>query len=211
MMDYARHDTHYLKPLSDRLRSELEAKGRLSWHQESCARLIQDCSQGRPPDPDQIWRVKGSHKLNRAALAVLREVWHWREIEAIGANRPPFFILQHDALVAVSAAAVAGQPVAPLLPRNFHERRRNALQKAITTGLALPPGEHPQHIQTTSRRLSDAVKRRTVELQKHRDARAADLGLDPTLIASRATLLDLAEDWPQASLKLMNWQRDLLK
>src|SRR5262252_6802261 len=33
---YARNDTHYLKPLSDRLRGDLEAKGRLEWHRESC-------------------------------------------------------------------------------------------------------------------------------------------------------------------------------
>ena len=40
MERYARNDTHYLKPLADRLTPELEAKGRLAWHQEFCARLI---------------------------------------------------------------------------------------------------------------------------------------------------------------------------
>src|SRR6266446_9379056 len=42
MTRYARNDTHYLKPLAERLKPELEAKGRLAWHQESCARLITD-------------------------------------------------------------------------------------------------------------------------------------------------------------------------
>jgi hypothetical protein len=36
------------------------------------------------------------------------------------------------------------------------------------------------------------------------------LDLDPTLIASRATLLALAEDWNSHQGGLMDWQRDLL-
>src|SRR6185436_398769 len=36
---YARNDTHFLKPLADKLRAELESGGRLAWHEESCARL----------------------------------------------------------------------------------------------------------------------------------------------------------------------------
>src|SRR5208282_2724272 len=53
---YARNDTHHLKPLSDKLKLELQQKGRLAWHRESCARLIEECS--RPPvvDADSVWR-----------------------------------------------------------------------------------------------------------------------------------------------------------
>ena len=43
---YARNDTHYLKPLADQLKADLEAKGRLAWHQESCARLIAELHPG---------------------------------------------------------------------------------------------------------------------------------------------------------------------
>ena len=71
---YARNDTHYLKPLADKLKAALEAKGRLAWHQESCARLIEDCSRPAVVDTDAVWRVKGSSILGRAALAVLREI-----------------------------------------------------------------------------------------------------------------------------------------
>ncbi len=45
METYARNDTHHLKPLADRLKLELQQKGRLAWHQESCARLIAECSK----------------------------------------------------------------------------------------------------------------------------------------------------------------------
>ena len=91
---YARNDTHYLKPLADKLKLELQQKGRLAWHQESCARLIAETSQPPVVDADSAWRIKGSSRLGRPALAVLRELWQWREQEAVAANRPPFFILR---------------------------------------------------------------------------------------------------------------------
>src|ERR1700735_1141953 len=65
---YARNDTHHLKPLTDKLKLELQTKNRLAWHQESCARLITDCSQPVIVDEDAIWRIKGSTFLERGAL-----------------------------------------------------------------------------------------------------------------------------------------------
>jgi hypothetical protein len=53
--------------------------------------------------------------------------------------------------------------------------------------------------------------RRYCELEKRRNTRAHELGIDPTLIASRATLSELAHDWNQHAPELMNWQRELLK
>ena len=87
MEAYAKNDTHYLKPLVNLLSAELKAKGRLAWHQQSCARLITDCSVLREADLDNVWRVKGSHHLPPAAMAVLREIWRWREEEAVACNK----------------------------------------------------------------------------------------------------------------------------
>ena len=213
METYARHDTHYLKPLADRLKLELEHKGRLAWHQESCARLIVETS--RPPvvDGDSVWRVKGSFRLGRPALAVLREVWQWREREALAANRPPFFVLTHDKLVAIAAAAAARRPVEPLLPPRLagSSRRRDGLAAAIKTGLQLSADRHPDFLRPKGHRPTEAEMRRYRELEKIRNARAHRLGIDPTLIASRATLGELARDWHKHAPDLMNWQHELLK
>jgi ribonuclease D len=211
MENYARNDTHHLKPLADRLRADLAAKGRLEWQKESCARLIRDCAEIVPPNLDLMWRIKGSHKLNGTGLAVLREIWHWREFEAIDANKPPYFIMPHEKLVELSAAAAMGRPLDPLISRRFSSHRRSGLEAALRQGLALPAAKRPEPIRQTFRRISDATKRRMAELQKKRDARATELGIDPTLIASRAVLLDLAEDWARHQAELMAWQRELLK
>jgi ribonuclease D len=81
---------------------------------------------------------------------------------------------------------------------------------AIARGQSLSPDHHPKPLRRICRRPSEGERRRFAELQKHRDAHAAKLGIDPTLIASRGVLSDLAHDWDQHAVELMNWQRDLL-
>jgi ribonuclease D len=210
MIRYARDDTRFLKPLADTLKGELEIKGRLSWHKECCAKLIADCALDRPPDMDSIWRIKGSNVLSRPGLAVLRELWGWREEEAIHSNRPPFFVLSHDSLVSLAAAAATQRSIDTLIPRQLSERRRNGVMKAVARGLGISPDDHPRFLTKTSRRASDAEKKRFSELQTRRDRRAEELKLDPTVIASRGTLSDLAYDWERNAPNLMDWQKTLL-
>ena len=211
METYARNDTHHLKALSDKLKLELQHKNRLGWHQESCARLIAECSQPPVVDGDSVWRVKGSHALNRHALAVMRELWRWRETEAIAANRPPFFIMSHEKLVDIAVAVAAHQPVEPLLSPRMSPRRRDSLAAAVKIALQLSADQHPEILRHKGHRLTEAEMRRYRELEKRRDAHAHKLGIDPTLIAPRATLGDLARDWDKYASELMNWQRELLQ
>ncbi len=210
METYARNDTHHLRRLSTRLTAELTEKYRLTWHQESCARLIEECTRPQPVDED-AWRLKGSHALSRAGMAVLRELWRWRETEAIAANRPPFFILSHDALVNIAGAAAGHRPVDPLVPRYLSPARRARLSEAIKVGLQIPPDQHPHPPVRGGRRPSETERRRFDEIQKRRDARAHALDIDPTLIASRAVIGDLARNWDENIVTLMKWQQELLK
>lgn len=211
MENYARNDTHYLKPLSDILREQLRQKQRLGWAEQSCDRLIAECAIAAQAEPDLVWRVRGANKLAPRSLAVLREIWRWREEEALGGNRPPYFVLTHETLVEIAAAAAGETHFDALLPRHFSPRRREGLQRAIEKGLALAPGDHPEPLRCTARRQSDAERQRFLALERRRNLRATELGLDPTLIASRATLLSLATDWDRSQQDLMSWQRDLLR
>jgi ribonuclease D len=208
---YARNDTHYLKLLSDKLKSALEAKGRLAWHQESCARLIVECSQPPVVDADFVWRVKGSSILSRPALAILRELWQWREKEAVAYCRPPFFILSHERMVDIADAAAARQPFEKILPPKMSPRRRETLLEAVKIGLAISADKHPEVLRHKFHRPNEAEFRRFRELEKIRNAHAYKLEIDPTLIASKATLGNLSRDWDKHASELMNWQRELLK
>lgn len=209
MEEYARNDTRFLKALSDLLREELKAKGRLSWHQESCATLIEECAVIKLPDPDAVWRVKGSFHLGPHALAVLRDIWHWREKEAVAANRPPYFVLQPEQMISLSIAAVEGRSLDSHLPKRFSPRRYASLMKAIQRGLH--SHDKPQPVRAVHYRQSADEKRRYHDLEKRRNKRATELGIDPTIIASRSTLVQLARrDADLSADGLMSWQRELL-
>jgi ribonuclease D len=208
---YARNDTHYLKPIADKLKLELQQKNRLAWHQESCARLITDCSHPPVVDAESVWRIKGSYLLPRPALAMLRELWHWREREAVAANRPPFFVLSHEKMIEAATLAAEKKPVEPLLPPRMHPRRKESFLQTVAAAHELPPEKFPEIIRHQSQRPTEAEFRRFREIEKRRDRRAHELGIDPTLIASKATLGDLARDWEKHAPELMNWQRELLK
>jgi ribonuclease D len=208
---YARNDTHYLKPLADKLKLELQNKNRLAWHQESCARLIVECSQPSVVDPDSVWRVKGSSILGRPALAILRELWQWREREAISHCRPPFFILSHERMVDIADAAAAREPFENIVPPRMSPRRRETLLEAVKIGLAVHADQWPEILRHKFNRPNEAEFRRFRELEKIRNAHAHAHGIDPTLIASKATLGDLSRDWDKHAPELMNWQRELLK
>jgi ribonuclease D len=210
MEQYARNDTHYLKPLEEKLRAELAAKGRLAWHQESCARLIVESSVPPVIDLDEVWRVKGSSLLEPPALAVLRELWHWREREAIASKRPPFFVLSHEKMVDISLAAAARQPYEQHIPPRMHPRRRENLVEAAMAGQAVPRENLPKKIRHISQRPTEAEFRRFRELENIRDRHAHELQIDPTLIAPKSVLGDLARDWERYSGELMGWQRALL-
>ena len=211
MEDYARNDTRYLKTLEEKMRAELVAKNRLAWHQESCARLIAESFVPPVIDPDDVWRIKGSTFLERPALAVLRELWHWREAEAIAASRPPFFVLSHETMVAISVAVSEHQPFEQMIPPRMHPRRRETLLAAVRAARAVPPENFPEKIRHRSQRPTEAEFKRFRELEKTRDHHAHGLQIDPTLIAPKSVLGDLARDWDKYSAELMSWQRELLK
>lgn len=211
MEDYARNDVRHLKPLADLLSAELQKLGRLEWHRESCARLLSICAQDVPPDADGEWRVKGSHYLRPPALAVLREIWYWREREAIGGNRPPFFILSPEQMVAMAVSAVDGSGMEKLVPVRFSPRRREDLLTAVHRGLAVPPPGQPPVRRQQHHRPTESEMRRFRDLEMRRNRNAEKLKLDPALIASRPILGRLARNWDEASAELMEWQRHLLK
>ncbi len=209
METYARNDTRYLKPVADILAAELKAKGRLEWHRQTCAQLIADSAQIVPPDPDTVWRVKGSHHLGSPALAVLRALWHWREGEAVDSNRPPYFIMPPDPMIAIASAAVSGRPLDGAIPRYLTPRRRKGVLDAVAAGLA---DKHPAGpIRQKGRRLHESEKHRLHRLEDRRNENAQELGLDPTLIASRGLLVALAGDWQKHEKELLPWQKGLLE
>ena len=211
MEEYARNDTIHLHRLVSALREGLEAKGRVEWHEQECDRLIRDNSIIPEPDADQVWRVKGSAKLGPRALGVLREVWHWREEEARKRNRPPFFILSPDTMVAIAQAVAAGKSVHGLLPRRMPDHRKHSVQKWAKASMQIPEDDCPaRHRAPPRKHISPGQKRSFGQIQKQRDAEAQKLKIDPTIIASRSTMVRLACEAEGVFHDVLPWQQELL-
>lgn len=210
MENYARNDTHHLKALTDALRTELEELGRVEWHRETCHRLVTEAANPPAVDRDELWRIKGSSRLRPRGLAVLQKLWLWREQEAIASNRPPYFILPHEMLVKIAEDAESLPHRNPHAPRFLTARRKAGLREALDEGLAVPDEECPRPLARRGRRASEQDMARFEKFKKRRDEQATELNIDPTLIASKAELMALAQDGATAIADLMQWQRELL-
>ena len=161
------------------------------------------------PDPDRVWRIKGSSRLDRRALAVLRALWHWREGEARARNRPPYFVVSHENLLGIAKRAL-GETPAPL-PDALRPRQRREVEAEVAKALELPAAEWPKReVSTRPPRLSPEVRRRVDELRARRDKVAEELEIHPTLIANKAELNGLAERLEEQAATMMSWQRSLL-
>ena len=106
MLDYAAHDTRYLLALRDRLREQLEAKGRMHWAQEEFDRA--EGTQWNPEIEDTgFLRLKGARDLTRRELARLRELVKWRDAIAAELDRAVFRVAGNETLLDLSRVAPA--------------------------------------------------------------------------------------------------------
>lgn len=218
MLAYAAQDTFYLPELSARLKQELAAKGRLSWHEESCAQLVTATGIIRETDRENAWRLTGANKLKPRQLAVLRELWHYREARARDIDKPPYRVLPSEILLRFAAQTPPqGNPESwPRLPSRFPPEQKEAFHRALETGLSQPPSEWPKPLKGPRRLPQGPNPLWVAALKEARDKIAAGLELDPSLIATRATLLAAAQtELPdaatvRAAAGWMRWQEGLL-
>src|SRR5205814_1021219 len=141
------------------------------------------------------WRMRGSDRLDRRGLAVLREIWKWREHEALAANKPPFFVLNHDVMLSLSQEAERLPHIEKILPQRLSTRKREAILRAIAAGKDISESDLPQKRVNILYQPTVDEQRRLFALRQARDKQAHKLGIDPTLIASRSTLVLLSQNW----------------
>jgi ribonuclease D len=86
--------------------------------------------------------------------------------------------------------------------------RYNRMKETLRAALEIPEHEWPVFEYERKPRPNGAACRRFEQLRAQRDAVAKELAIDPSLIASRLTLMSVAS---QNGARLLPWQRDLLK
>jgi ribonuclease D len=196
LVAYAAADVLHLAALVESITRDLEAKGRLAWHAEECARLAAAVfPAGREADPESDWRIKGTNALTDKERAFARALWEARDTRARALDRPPFRVLTNERLLLAAKPAAAGErdlsklfPGRPL-PADF----ARTLGEALESAAAIAPSEWPR-VRRGERLESDPALERDVEtMKKFRDAKATALGLDPGVLASRAVLTAAAK------------------
>ena len=207
MLEYAVNDTVNLLALAEIQEVRLRELGRWSWFEQMCERQIRASSLTKEKDPDTLWRISGYTDLPPRGAALLRALWNWRDAEAQAADRPAFHILNNDLLLEFAARFERGESVDP---KHLRGNRRTRFFEAADQALALSEEFWPRIVRKPRLRSTPEHERRFRELKKHRDEVAEGLGIDPTLIAPKATLEQLARQEIQAMESLLPWQRDCL-
>lgn len=143
-LEYALDDVRDLERLRDKLHARLARHDRLSWLEDEMRDWIDGLVQSRE---EERWRrVSGISGLAPRELAIVRELWRWRESEARRRDWPPRRILRDDLIVELAKRhsddpkqirAVRG------MERGDLQRQLGAMSAAIRCALDLPEEDHP--------------------------------------------------------------------
>ncbi len=205
MLAYAATDTHYLLPLRELFRDELARMGRLTWVEEECE-LLTKVEWPEPESPDEAFlRMKGARQLDRRGLAVLRELYLWREHTASRLDRAQFRVLGNDALLALAArrpSNVAALEQIPGIGRETVARRGGELLEAINRGTNTPESELPSFPRPQRMRPDPAIEVRVERLKSWRRGLAERMALPLGLVAPNTLLEAIAHRMPRSLSEL---------
>lgn len=217
LLNYAALDVWHLPALQEILARELKRLGRMEWLEQQCRAQIAAGCEGFAPATENDWRIGRSERLRGAGLSVLHAVWHWREAQARRLDTPPFKVCGNSVLLKLAEAAEEGKGHAAILASvhlgKRHDRLAPSLTAAIRAGLArdpktLPrrPGRDPSHVALTQAEIEFQER-----IRADRDRIARKLEMEPTLIANRSQLAQIARHPKKLSEFLLPWQADLLR
>jgi ribonuclease D len=101
-LEYAADDVRYLLPMREKLLARAQKLDRTDWVRGECDHLVKAVMR-----EDERWKISGSTRLSRRQLAVLREVWRWRDRQACALNVPAARVLGDSMLIEVARRAPA--------------------------------------------------------------------------------------------------------
>jgi ribonuclease D len=217
MLSYAAMDTKHLPELRDLLRDRLAGMGRLEWAEEEFEFLHE--IRWAPGDDEGFWRLKGSKLLKGQGIAVLRELYQWRDQLARHLDRAPFRILNNETLLEL--ARIQPRDITALnavrgLGADTISRRGSELLRAIERGLKVPPSEIPRPERGLRIRPDPVLIARLERLKVARNLAAVRLELAPGVLCPNGTLESIAKAAPRSLeelsqvSELRRWQRSVM-
>ena len=219
MLEYATEDTRHLPGLRDALKAELERLGRWSWAEEEFT--LRESSRWAVEQGDDAYlRLKNTRDLNPRQMAVLRELYTWRESVASRRDVAAFRVVGNEVLVAVARALPRDMKQlvrVETVPGSIADRYGAELVAAVQRASAIPDEQLPQRPRAPRRPPPDADFDEQVErLKRARDAAAESLGLERGFLMPRQQLEAIARLRPRTSEELLQvedmrrWQIEAL-
>lgn len=204
LLSYAAQDVIWLRRLYEALAEALERRQRLAWLQEDCERLVQ-AAEANESEPS-VLRVKGAGRLDDRQLAILSVLADWRDSEARTRDLPRSFVIRDEGLIALAAAEPGSslRGVLQALPAPVQRRYGSQLQRLVAS--AETEGfERPGSLNALTPEQRDWIK----QAQKRVAGIAAELGIEPALLASRRDLTRLARG--ERPSWMAGWRGELLE
>jgi len=198
MLEYAASDTRHLPELRDILKAQLEAKGRLGWAMEEFA-LLDDIRGAQPDAEPGYLRIKGAKALKGRQLAILRELFAWREAVAQRSDRATFRVLNNEPMLLLAKqppADLAALKTTPGISADQAERRGRDILAAVQRGLEVPDRELPRIERAPRRAFDAAFEARLERLKAVRNRLATELDLQPGVLCPNGTLEAIAKANP---------------
>ncbi len=215
-IEYAARDVAWLGAIRDRLRADLQGRGRLAWFLEEQARRTADAANvAEVPDDEQYLRVRSGKPLHPREQAILRELAKWREETARRLDVPRRVCFPDEGLIELAIhQPTSREEMAALrkLPKGPAMRHSDAVIEVIRRATKIPRDQWPR-IERTPRveppppgvfEIAQAVLR--TESERHEIA--------PALVANTSELNALVSARPadreRLDLDLLKgWRREL--
>jgi ribonuclease D len=194
-LSYARLDSHYLIPLRDLLTEALKERKRWREAQETFDALPGITYVEKPFDPDGFWRIRGARDLAPAELAILRELYLWRDDQARLMDRPPFKVLGDESLIQLSRLQPEEPFELPFSPRLIDQFGLDVLH-AVARGRQAPPPTPPVRPQNGNGRPDPQVQARFDRLRAWRAEAAAARQVDADIVMTNEALMAIARAAP---------------
>ena len=193
---YAHLDTHFLPTLRDQFAAHLAALDRWEEARESFEDMASvQAAQRSTFDPEGFWRIALPNQIVKREAAILRELYMYREEQALQRDVPPFKVLIDKALVGLARSAPAAlddlqkvDGIGPGHVRRYGQGLLAAIRRGHAATIPALPAKEPP--------TDPIIVDRYSALREWRKQRAQARGVESDVIVSREALWALAQRLP---------------
>lgn len=144
-IDYALNDVRYLNQLAKKLKKQLSSLKRTRWHQSEMRETL--AYLDREFTTPKWCSLSGLNGLSLRELAIVRELWFWRDKLAKQYNIPGGMLLRDDLVIELARRKTSdAKRISALrgMQRNDLQRHLPHIAQAVQRGLDCPDSELPE-------------------------------------------------------------------